>query len=139
MFSELSRAVLRRPVSFFEQFVRGDLGDSFGLLSHARGKALANQFHRSPLVSFVGQEIAHSRRLSVGIKPHLLPVNGQRAHTTAADFAASTFASIQFHHQPVLERDAPVHARRDVHVVGGDDDRLTRGLHQLGERGEDVL
>ena len=105
------RSYVARSHSLHEQFVRGDLGDSFGLLSHARGKALANQFHRSPLVSFVGQEIAHSRRLSVGIKPHLLPVNGQRAHTTAADFAASTFASIQFHHQPVLERDAKVERR----------------------------
>jgi hypothetical protein len=33
-----------------EQFVRGDLGHSFGLLAFAHGKALANQFHRPPLV-----------------------------------------------------------------------------------------
>src|SRR6266850_6184205 len=47
--------------------------------------------------------------------------------------------SIQFNHQTVLERDATVHACRDVHIVGRDDDRQAGGLHQLGERGEYVL
>src|SRR6516165_10961835 len=53
-------------------------------------------------------------------------------HFSRALFHAPS-PSVQLHDQPILERDAPVHARRDVHVVGGDDDREARGLHQLGE------
>src|SRR5262249_7417648 len=57
-----------RPHSSSEQFVRGYLGDSFGLLSFAHGQAPANQFHRPCLVGFVSQKIAHGCGLAVDIE-----------------------------------------------------------------------
>ena len=40
---------------------------------------------------------------------------------------------------PSRERDAAIHAGRDVHVVGGDEHREAGGAHELRERREDVL
>ena len=70
------------------------------------------------------------------------PVRRFRSLPGRCRIAGPSYAAerlIQLHHQPVLDGDAPVHARGDVHVVGGDDDREAGGLHQLGERGEHVL
>jgi hypothetical protein len=73
----------------------------------------------------------------LGYSLDLLPSRtGTRLRTSSTALAQ---ASIQLDHQPVLNGHAPVHARRDVHVVGGDDHGEAGGLHQLGERGEHVL
>src|SRR5262245_49012393 len=61
------RSYVARPHFLSEQFVRGYLGDSFGLLPFAHGKPLANQFHRPRLVGFVGKEVSHGSWLSRGI------------------------------------------------------------------------
>src|SRR5262249_11431492 len=62
------RSYVARSHSLREQFVRGYLGDSFGLLSFAHGQALANQFHRPCLLGFVSQEIAHGCGLAVDVE-----------------------------------------------------------------------
>ena len=42
-------------------------------------------------------------------------------------------------HFAVLDGDAPVHARREFHVVGGDERGEPRQVHELGERREYVV
>src|SRR5450755_2747606 len=46
---------------------------------------------------------------------------------------------LHLHQLAVAQRHPSVHARREIHVVGGDDGGEAGGAHQLGQRGEHPL
>src|SRR5436309_3072192 len=67
--------------------------------------------------------------------PALFDDNLARAVSEILERAA---LSRQLDDQPFTDRDAPVHLSGQIHVVGGDDGRELRAVHELLERVEDV-
>ena len=61
------------------------------------------------------------------------------SHAPASTAQPSTRRSLHLHHPPVVQRHAAVHARGELHVVGGDHGGEARGAHELRQRLEHVL